>query len=42
MWLTDDDRRLIVQMKTKLAFGTITMRLTDFFDPREGATPAND
>ena len=35
MWLTDDDRRLIVQMKTKIGFGAITMRLTDFIDPRE-------
>jgi hypothetical protein len=39
MWLSDDDRRLIVQMKTKLAFGTITMRLTDFVDPREPGPP---
>ncbi|MEE8490969.1 MAG: DUF3108 domain-containing protein, partial [Acidimicrobiia bacterium] len=38
MWLSDDDRRLIVQMKTKLAFGTITMRLIDYVDPREGGT----
>ncbi len=35
MWITDDDRRLIVQMKTKIGFGAITMRLTDFIDPRE-------
>lgn len=39
IWLSDDDRRLIVQMKTKLAFGTITMRLTDFVDPREQGAP---
>ena len=38
MWLTDDDRRLIVQMKTKIGFGVITMRLTDFIDPREETT----
>jgi hypothetical protein len=42
MWLTDDDQRLIVQMKTKLAFGTITMRLTDIVDPREGARKTNN
>jgi len=30
MWITDDDRRLIVQMKTKFAFGTVTLRLTDW------------
>lgn len=29
MWITDDDRRLVVQIKTKFAFGTITLRLTD-------------
>ena len=38
MWLSDDDRRLIVQMKTKLAFGTITMRLINIVDPREEDT----
>ncbi len=30
MWITDDDRRLIVQMKTKFSFGTVTLRLTDW------------
>ena len=30
MWITDDERRLIVQMKTKFAFGTVTLRLTDW------------
>ena len=40
MWLTDDDRRLIVQMKTKIGFGVITMRLTDFVDPREETAAA--
>ncbi len=40
MWLTDDDRRFIVQMKTKIGFGVITMRLTDFIDPREETAAA--
>ncbi|MCZ6858127.1 MAG: DUF3108 domain-containing protein [Gemmatimonadetes bacterium] len=40
MWLTDDDRRLIVQMKTKIGFGVITMRLTDYIDPREETAEA--
>ena len=30
MWITDDERRLIVQMKTKFSFGTVTLRLTDW------------
>lgn len=29
MWISDDDRRLIVQMKSRFPFGTITLRLTD-------------
>ena len=35
MWISDDERRLIVQMKTNLGFGNITMRLTDFTMGRE-------
>lgn len=30
MWISDDPRRLIVQMKSKFGFGTVTLRLTDF------------
>jgi len=30
MWISDDSRRLIVQMKSKFGFGTVTLRLTDF------------
>ena len=38
VWISDDERRLIVQIKTKLpVIGTITMRLTEVIDPREGA-----
>jgi hypothetical protein len=29
IWLTDDDRRLPVQIRTKFPFGTITLRLKD-------------
>jgi hypothetical protein len=29
IWLTDDDRRLPVQIRTKFPFGTITLRLND-------------
>lgn len=29
MWLTDDERRIMVQLKSKFPFGTITLRLTD-------------
>ncbi len=39
VWISDDDRRLIVQIKTKLpVIGTITMRLTDVIDPRTAPT----
>lgn len=39
VWISDDERRLIVQMKTKLpVIGTITMRLIEVIDPRGGAT----
>ena len=30
IWLTDDDRRLMVRMETRLAFGTISLRLREF------------
>lgn len=37
MWITDDDQRIIVQMKTKFGFGAVTLRLVDwtstFTDP---------
>lgn len=29
MWISDDDHHLIVQMKSRFPFGTITLRLTD-------------
>lgn len=29
MWLSDDERRIMVQLKSKFPFGTITLRLTD-------------
>ena len=30
LWVTDDDRRLLVQMKTRLAFGSINLYLTSY------------
>jgi hypothetical protein len=33
IWLTDDDRRLPVQIRTKFPFGTITLRLRDMVLP---------
>jgi hypothetical protein len=45
MWISDDDRRLVVQLKVKFSFATITLRLKDIVDeppedmlqrPREG------
>ncbi len=43
MWISDDEHRLIVQMKTKIAFATLTMRLTEIHRPtREDSTPAGD
>lgn len=37
MWISDDDRRLVVQLKSKFSFGTITLRLKEITDepPRE-------
>lgn len=32
MWISDDDRRLVVQLKVKFAFATITLRLKDIVD----------
>ena len=29
MWLSDDDRRIMVQLKSRFPFGTITLRLVD-------------
>ncbi len=41
VWISDDERRLIVQIKTKIpVIGTITMRLTEVIDPREDAATA--
>lgn len=41
MWISDDEHRLIVQMKTKIAFITLTMRLTEIQGrPADDATPA--
>jgi hypothetical protein len=33
IWLTDDARRLPVQIRTKFNFGTITLRLKDMVLP---------
>jgi hypothetical protein len=32
MWISDDDRRLMVQLKVKFAFATITLRLKSIED----------
>ena len=37
IWLTDDERRLPVQIRTKFPFGTITLRLKDMVLPGSGA-----
>ncbi|NIM52409.1 MAG: DUF3108 domain-containing protein [Gemmatimonadales bacterium] len=33
MWLSDDERRIMVQLKVKFAFATITLRLREIADP---------
>ena len=38
MWITDDDRRLIVQMKVKFGFGTVTLRLREIHTAADAAT----
>ena len=40
VWLTDDERRLPVQIRSKFPFGTITLRLKDMVVPGSG-TPAS-
>jgi hypothetical protein len=37
IWLTDDERRLPVQIRSKFPFGTITLRLKDMVVPGGGA-----
>jgi len=37
VWLTDDERRLPVQIRTKFPFGTITLRLKNMVIPGGGA-----
>jgi hypothetical protein len=37
IWLTDDERRLPVQIRSKFPFGTITLRLKDMVVPAAGA-----
>ena len=37
VWLTDDERRLPVQIRTKFPFGTITLRLKEMVVPSSGA-----
>jgi hypothetical protein len=37
IWLTDDERRLPVQIRSKFPFGTITLRLKDMVVPGSGA-----
>lgn len=40
VWISDDPRRLIVQMKTSFGFGAITLRLTEVIQPDSTALPA--
>jgi len=40
IWLTDDARRLPVQIRTKFPFGTITLQLKDMVLPATTAAPA--
>ena len=39
IWLTDDERRLPVQIRSKFPFGTITLRLKDMVVPGAAAAP---
>jgi hypothetical protein len=38
IWLTDDARRLPVQIRSKFPFGTITLRMKEMVLPRATAT----
>jgi hypothetical protein len=38
IWLTDDERRLPVQIRSKFPFGTITLRLKDMVVPGGAAS----
>jgi hypothetical protein len=40
LWLTDDARRLPVQIRTKFPFGTITLRLKDMVVPGSSPSPS--
>ena len=42
LWLTDDDRRILVQMKSKLTFGSLNLYLRKFTLPPtgDGSAPA--
>jgi hypothetical protein len=35
IWVSDDDRRVVVQIKSKFSFGTVTMRLKEVFRPED-------
>ena len=36
VWLTDDDRRIMLQMKSKLSFGSLNLYLRSYRPPSEG------
>lgn len=36
IWVSDDDRRIVVQIKSKFSFGSVTMRLKEVFRPEDG------
>lgn len=40
LWLTDDERRIPVQIKSKLPFGSVTLRLTSMTMADSSATPS--
>lgn len=40
VWISDDDRRLIVQMKTDFGFGAVTLRLTEIRDTNTPGEPS--
>ncbi len=39
MWLSDDERRIMVQLKSRFPFGTITLRLTKVEQKRTASSP---
>ena len=38
IWLSDDDRRIMLQMKSKLSFGSLNLYLKSYRPPTAGTT----